>query len=56
MSKMNGRNELIFGVETLYRPCNKLMDSDFVNFEFLEKYDTFYEPKGHFFVKNPRKL
>ena len=27
------------------------MVSDFANFEFLEKYDTFYEPKGHFLVK-----
>ena len=27
------------------------MVSDFANFEVLEKYDTFYEPKGHFFRK-----
>ena len=27
------------------------MDSYFANFEYLEKYDTYYEPKGHFFVK-----
>ena len=51
---MNGRNELIFGVETLHRPGNKVTVSDFASFEFSEKYDTFYESKCHFLVKIPR--